>query len=94
MLVLVSLSLITTWGGFVWLLKYLLLPFRLYVGAIGTLNFASVDSAVGIVGLLFLLASLLLLSRFVLLKKSERLKALSITASVGIVVATIVAHFC
>ena len=93
MLVLVSLSLITTWGGFVWILKYLLLPFRLYVGAIGTLNIASVDSGVGIVGLLFLLASLLLLSRFVLLKKSERLKALSITASVGMVVATIVAHF-
>lgn len=93
MLVLVFLSLITTWGGFVWILKYLLLPFRLYVGAIGSLNCAVVHTSVGLVGLITIVLMLVIASRYVFLQKRERFNALSVSAALGLGTAVLVAAF-
>ncbi len=93
MLVLTTLSVITGWGGFVWILKYLLLPFRLYVGAIGSLRFATVHTVMGLVGLITSVIMLIIASRYVFLTKVQRGRALSLTATFGLVVSMIVAAF-
>lgn len=93
MLALTTLSVITGWGGFVWILKYLLLPFRLYVGAIGSLSFATVNTSLGLIGLITAVIMLLLASRYVFLTKMQRGRVLSLTATFGIVVGMIVAAF-
>lgn len=93
MLVLTLLSLVTGFGGFVWILRFLLLPFRLYVGAIGSLNFATINTQIGLVGLITFVVLLLLSSRYVFLTKVERGRALSITATFGLVAGMIVAAF-
>lgn len=91
MLVLTTLSVITGWGGFVWILKYLLLPFRLYVKAIGSLPFATVNTVMGLVGMITSVIMLILASRFVFLNKVQRGRALSFTATAGLVASMIVA---
>ena len=91
MLVLTTLSVITGWGGFVWILKYLLLPFRLYVKAIGSLPFATVNTVMGLVGMITSVVMLILASRFVFLNKVQRGRALSFTATAGLVASMIVA---
>ena len=89
MLVLCLLSVITTWGGFVWILKFLLIPFRLYVGAVGSLNFSTIPVAMGVVGILTYTAIAVVSSRYVFLTRLQKCRCALIIASAGLVVGAV-----
>lgn len=89
MLVLCLLSFITTWGGFVWMLKFLLIPFRLYVGAVGSLNFSTIPVAMGVVGILIYTAIAVVSSRYVFLTRLQKCRCALIIASAGLVVGAV-----
>ena len=91
MLVLCLLSLITTWGGFVWLVKYLLIPFRLYVGAVGSLNFSTIPVSMSVVGIVAFFVIATLLSRFVFLTRVQKCRGALVTASAGIMLGALLA---
>lgn len=91
MLVLCLLALVTTWGGFVWIIKFLLVPFRLYVGAVGSLNFATIPVSISIVGMLTYFAIATLLSRYVFLTRVQKCRGALIAASSGLVLGAICA---
>lgn len=91
MLVLCLLALVTTWGGFVWIIKFLLVPFRLYVGAVGSLNFATIPVSISIVGMLTYFAIATLLSRYIFLTRVQKCRGALIAASSGLVLGAICA---
>lgn len=88
-LVLMLLSLITTFGGFLLPAQYLLIPFRLYVGGVGNLSFATIPSACGAIGVIALCLIFLLCSRFVFLTKRQKTIGSMSVASVFFVIASV-----
>ncbi|MDE6302917.1 MAG: ComEC/Rec2 family competence protein, partial [Clostridia bacterium] len=86
LLVCTLLTLITTFGGFVWIMKFLLIPFRLYVGVIGGLPFSTVPASASAAMVVCFTVIALFVSRFVFLgRRSKAIGAASRTsASVNI----------
>lgn len=85
LLVLVLLSLITSWGGFVWIVKFLLLPFRAFVGAVGSISFATIPVACTVIGIVTLVFAFVLSSRYVFMTKVRRFQIVLCTLSLGLV---------
>ncbi len=89
LLVMTLLSLITTFGGFVWIMKFLLIPFRVYVGTIGSLSFATVPVSIGIGGIITFSVVMLMLSKFIFLTKRQRAQGVLLCTSVGMALSSL-----
>lgn len=89
LLPLTLLSLITGFGGFVWLARFLLVPFRAYTGAIGSLSFASVPVSIGIGGIATFSLSMLILSKFVFLTRRQKAGGVLIVLSFGLALSSL-----
>ncbi len=89
-LVLILIALITGWGSCLAVLKYLFLPFRAYVGAIGCLNFSTLSTSLGIVGLITVLLIVIVASKYVFLPKYKKARLCLSIASIGLAIAPLV----
>lgn len=84
LLVLTLLSLITSWGGFVWIVKFLLLPFRAFVGWVGSISFATIPVACTLIGVIAFRLAFVASSRYVFLTKVNRWQIVLTIISLGI----------
>ncbi len=82
LLALTLLSLITTFGGFVFIMRFLLIPFRVYVGLIGNLSFASVPVPSGVCAIVCFEIIALFASRYVFINR--RAKAITVIVATAI----------
>lgn len=89
LLILTLLSLITTFGGFVWIMKFLLIPFRVYVGLMGNLSFASVPLGASVCGIVCFDLIALLLSKYVFANRKTKAIAASLAGSVSILLCAV-----
>lgn len=87
------LSLITSMGVFVMPIKYLLIPFRAYVGLVGSFSFATLETSVGATLTLTLLAISVLVSRFVFLDRVKKIRLATILLCVGLGISSLVTIF-
>ncbi len=71
-LILVALATITGFGGLVLPLKYLLVPFRLFVGLVGSVSFSTVAVSADIIAVVALIALMVFVSRFVFLDRVKK----------------------
>lgn len=84
LLILCLLSLITTFGGFVWIMRFLLIPFRVYTGIIGNLSFATIPVSLGVIGIAVFSFAMLLISKFIFLTRIQKVKGVLTVSSVGL----------
>ena len=82
LLALTLLSLITTFGGFVFIMRFLLIPFRVYVGLIGNLSFASVPVPSGVCAIVCFEIIALFASRYVFINR--RAKAITVIVATAL----------
>ena len=85
-------SLIVCWTGNLILFKFLLLPFRMYVLAIGSLSFATVPVAISVIGIVGFFIVMLLVSRFVFLTFKERAILSVIIITVALALSAVVGY--
>ncbi len=71
-IILCILSLITGFGGFIWIMKYLLYPFKAYVAAVGSLPFTSIPVAANVAMVVCFAILMLWLSKFNFVKKRTK----------------------
>lgn len=71
-LILVALATITGFGGLVLPLKYLLVPFRLFVGLVGSVSFSTVAVSADIIAVVALIVLMVFVSRFVFLDRVKK----------------------
>ena len=90
LLICTLLALITTFGGFVWIMKFLFIPFRVYVALIGDLSFAAVPLTASVCGTVCYEIIAIGLSKFVFLRRHTK----AIFAFVGCAIATIICAIC
>jgi ComEC/Rec2-related protein len=69
-------AMVTGLSGAVGVMYYVLLPFKAFVGAIGSVSFASVDADTSVVGIFMFVFCALVASRFVFLRKSVKIKVI------------------
>ncbi len=86
LIVMTLLSLITTFGGFTWIMRFLMLPFRWYTNAIGSLSFATIPTMASSVFIIFFTIALLLLSKYVFLPRRTKVTGVIMIASIDLVV--------
>jgi len=91
LLICTLLSLITTFGGFVWIMKFLLIPFRFYVGVIGNLSFASVPMSASVALIVCYTILMLFLSGYVFLSKRKKAVGGLVGASLTIAICSLAA---
>lgn len=84
---------ITSLGIFIVPIKYLLIPFRAFVGLIGSLSFSTVNTSVGSVMTIGLVFVFVLLSRFVFLDRVKKVRIATIVLCLGLCISRIVALF-
>lgn len=92
-LVCTLLSVITSLGIFLTPIKYMLLPFRLFVGAMGSLSFSTVQTSVGIAMTITLTLIFVLASRFVFLDRVKKARICTIMLCIGTCLSTLLAIF-
>lgn len=92
-LVCTLLSLITSVGALVVPIKYMLIPFRAYVGLVGSFSFSTVGAGVSSALGITLLAVFVILSRFVFLDRVKKVRIATITLCVGLAISSILALF-
>lgn len=92
-LVCTLLSLITSLGVFVMPIKYLLIPFRAYVGIVGSFSFATIQTGIGATLTMTLIGIFVLLSRFVFLDRVKKMRIATITLCVGLGISSLIALF-
>lgn len=90
LIVLTLLSLITGFGGFVWLMQILFIPFRLYVAGVGNLSFASVPAACSTVAIVGLSLLFVLCSEYIFLQKSQKVRLVSIGLTITVLTSTLI----
>ena len=71
-LILVTLATITGFGGLVLPLKYLLVPFRLFVGLVGSVSFSTITVSADIITVVALIVLMVFVSRFVFLDRVKK----------------------
>ncbi len=71
-LILVALATITGFGGLVLPLKYLLVPFRLFVGLVGSVSFSTVAVSADIITVIALIVLMVFVSRFMFLDRVKK----------------------
>lgn len=80
---------ITGLSGIVKFMYYLFLPFKAFVSAVGDLSFASLDTAISVAGVFLFVLCMLLVSRFVFLKRNTKLKYLLMICACWLAVAAV-----
>ncbi len=90
-LIITLFSLITGLHGGTVILKYLLIPFRAYVGGVGSLSIATIDVSMTILGVLLFLFMSALLSKFVFVKRSTKAKILLSATSIHVMLCALIA---
>ncbi len=88
-LVLTLLSLITTFGGFVWILKFLLIPFRVYVGVVGNLSFSSVPVSASAAAIVCFTVIALFLSKFVFAKRKTKAVGTAVGSALSVIICAV-----
>ncbi len=84
-LILVFLATLTGVGAIVLPLKYLLVPFRLFVGLVGSVSFATVSVSASVFMVVALVLTMILTSRFVFLTKTQKAKGACIILCIGLI---------
>ncbi|MDE6060267.1 MAG: ComEC/Rec2 family competence protein [Clostridia bacterium] len=90
LLICTLLALITTFGGFVWIMKILFIPFRVYVALIGNLSFATVPVTSSVCGIVCYEIIAIGLSKFIFAKRRTK----AVFASVGTALSVIICAIC
>ena len=91
LLICMLLALITTFGGFAWIMKILFIPFRVYVALIGNLSFATVPVTSSVCGIVCYEAMAIVLSRFVFLRKHTKAVFASVGTALSVIICAIFA---
>ena len=91
LLIITPISLITGLHGLVGAADWLIMPFTAFVRAVGGISFASVPAALSATGVVCVLAAELALSRFVFLKRSERIISVLVIATLWLVAVSVFA---
>lgn len=91
LLIITPISLITGLHGLVGAADWLIMPFTAFVRAVGGISFASVPVALSATGVVCVLAAELALSRFVFLKRSERIISVLVIATLWLVAVSVFA---
>ncbi len=86
LIIMTLLSLITTFGGFVWIMRFLMLPFRWYTNAIGSLSFATIPTMASSVFIIFFTIALLLVSKYVFLSKRTKASGVIMITAIDLMV--------
>lgn len=84
---------ITSLGIFIVPIKYLLIPFRAFVGVVGSFSFSTIQTSVGAVMTTAFMAVFLLLSRFVFLDRVKKARLATIVLCIGLFLSSLVALF-
>lgn len=82
-LVLTFLATITGFGAIVLPLKYLLVPFRLFVGLVGSVSFSTVSVSASVFTVISLVCLMVFVSRFVFLDRVKKARGACIILCVG-----------
>lgn len=93
LLIITPFALITTLHGLAGIFDWLFLPFKAFSSAIGSVSFASVPMSVSVTGLVCYVLCLILVSRFVFLKRHEKAIAVLCTITAGLIVGTLAVLF-
>ncbi len=88
-LVMTLLSLITTWGGFVWILKYFTMPFTHFSRLISSLPFATIPVGISLVWVVILPILMTFCSKYMFVKRSTKVKVTLLLASFGVAFGTL-----
>ncbi len=86
LLICVVLSLITGFGGFIWIMKFLLIPFRIYVGAVGNLPLSAVPTGTSVAGIVCFTAIMLLASKYIFAGKRVKIAGCALTCAVSVAI--------
>lgn len=88
-LVLTFLATITGFGAIVLPLKYLLVPFRLFVGLVGSVSFSTVSVSASVFTVISLVCLMVFVSRFVFLDRVKKARGACIILCVGMLMRSI-----
>lgn len=92
LLALTVIALVTTWGGALWIMKFLFIPFRVYVYVFGGLPFSLVPATIfGVAGVVTYALIGVTSSRYVFGTQAAKVKTCMSMAAVGLLVCTLVA---
>ncbi|MDE7372970.1 MAG: ComEC/Rec2 family competence protein, partial [Clostridia bacterium] len=86
LIILTLLSLITTVGGLVGIMRFLLLPFKLYVSAVGGLPLATISVSATVAAIVCYTLLMVFASRFVFVKRKTKAKGVLLGSAVSIVI--------
>ena len=89
LLINVVFSLIVGWSGTLVMFKYLLVPFKGYVTIFGGLSFVTFPVTITVAGILGWLIVLIFLSRFIFLKRLQKVLGAAVIATLTIVISLI-----
>lgn len=93
-IVLTLLASITGMGAIVLPLKYLLIPFRLFVGLVGSVSIATVSVAADVVTLVALVVVMVFLSRFVFLDRVKKCRGVCVMLCAFMILRSLLVAFC
>lgn len=87
-------AMITPLTGIVGFMQYLLLPFKLFVGAVGGLSVSQIPVGISVFGILAFILSILTASRFVFIPKHKKIVLIltlcTIVAVAGVILAAVI----
>ncbi len=92
-LVLVALATITGFGGLVLPLKYLLVPFRLFVGLVGSVSFSTISVSADLITVVALIVLMVFVSRFVFLDRVKKTKGACLILCAAMVLRSMLVAF-
>lgn len=93
-IVLTLLAVITGIGAIVTPLKYLLVPFRLFVGLVGSVSISTVSVSADIVMLVALVVGMVIASRFVFVDRVKKCRAVCLTLCAALALRSVLVVFC
>lgn len=88
-LVMTVLSLITTWGGFTWILKYFTMPFTLYSQAVASLPIATIPVWVSMVWVVILPIIMVFVSKYIFLPRKVKVAGTLSMTAIGVACSTL-----
>ena len=93
-IVLTLLASITGMGAIVLPLKYLLIPFRLFVGLVGSVSIATASVAADVVTLVALVVVMVFMSRFVFLDRVKKCRGVCVMLCAFMMLRSLLVAFC
>lgn len=91
LLIITPFSLLTGLHGLVGAADWIVLPFTAFAHAVGGVSFASVPASLSVVGVVCVLAAEVVLSRYLFLRRAERIVAVLVIATLLLVAVSVVA---